>query len=88
MRVPGARFGFLLSAGPWSVAFELCPSAAFCIRDSAFGRAGAVMLLSAGSRCRRSGGSPRLGGVAGMGGEGGGEGGRAPDVRALFKLGS
>ena len=89
MRVPGARSGFLLSADPGSVAFELCPSAAFRMRDSAFGRAGAVVLLSAGSRCRHSGGSPfRCGGVAGMGGEGGGDGGRAPDVRALFELGS
>ena len=86
VRVPGARcFGFLLFvADRVGAALEARSAAAFCMRVFAFIRAGVVAFSEAGPSCGRASLLPfEWAGVAGIGGEGGGDGGRAFDVRAL-----
>ena len=89
MRVPGARSGFLLFvADHVCVVLEARSVAAFCMRVFAFTRAGVVAFPWAGPSCGHASFLPlRCAGDAGIGGEGGGDGGRALDVRALFELG-
>ena len=90
VRVPGARcFGFLLFvADRVCAALEARSEAASCMRVCAFSIAGVVALSETGSSCRRANLLPfGWAGGAGIGGEGGGDGGRALDVRALFESG-
>ena len=89
MRVPGARFGFLLFvADHVCAALEARSAAVLCMRVCAFIRAGVVAFSGAGPSCGHASFLPlNCAGVAGIVGEGGGDGGRAFDVRALFESG-
>ena len=81
--------GFLLFiAALIDAALGACLIAAACVRFCAFTAAWVVAVSETGSSCSRAGG-PLLewAGGAGIGGEGGGDGGRALDVRALFEVG-
>ena len=92
VRVPGARFllGFLLLVAALVVAaLKACLLAAACVRVCAFTAAWVVTVPETVSSCSCAGGPllVRAGGAAGIGGEGGGDGGGALDVRALFDVG-
>ena len=71
-----------------SLSAPVVPAAALCVRGLAFARAGVVAFSWAGPSCWHAGCLPlRCAGAAGIVGEGGDDGGRALDVRALYELG-